>query len=274
MDTTTVATLVGAVATTTKCTKHLHMNNNSSSAVDHSSHVGHGADGGMHDMMMMFFHFGYTETILFEFWKTDSISIFLISCLILFILAALYEGLKLIREKLIRDEIIHNQQIDVIRANTITSACHCNVHDSNKSGEQRALLSASTSAAPNGKAAGEVTDVHASGGDDAVVTVVSTSPHECCHKKLNQGVTSTRIATAADDDESKLIVMKNYRARLLSRGHLIQTFLHMLQITVSYLLMLVFMTYNTWLCLSVVLGAGFGYFLFGLKRLTDRKSVV
>lgn len=73
------------------------------------------------------------------------------------------------------------------------------------------MLSASTSAAPNGKAAGEVTDVHASVGDDAVVTVVSTSPHECCHKKLNQGVTSTRIATAADDDESKLIVMKNYR---------------------------------------------------------------
>lgn len=42
----------------------------------------------------------------------------------------------------------------------------------------------------------------------------------------------------------------------------------MLQITVSYLLMLVFMTYNTWLCLSVVLGAGLGYFIFGLKRLT------
>lgn len=67
----------------------------------------------------------------------------------------------------------------------------------------------------------------------------------------------------------KLIKYILFRTRLISRGHLIQTFLHMLQITVSYLLMLVFMTYNTWLCLSVVLGAGFGYFLFGLKRLTS-----
>lgn len=42
----------------------------------------------------------------------------------------------------------------------------------------------------------------------------------------------------------------------------------MVQVTLSYLLMLVFMTYNTWLCLSVVLGAGVGYFFFGYKRLT------
>jgi copper transporter 1 len=60
----------------------------------------------------------------------------------------------------------------------------------------------------------------------------------------------------------------NFSSRIFSKGHIIQTLMHMLQITVSYLLMLVFMTYNSWLCLSVVLGAGLGYFLFGLKRLT------
>lgn len=48
--------------------------------------------------------------------------------------------------------------------------------------------------------------------------------------------------------------------------HLAQTLLHMVQITVSYLLMLVVMTFNVWLCLSVVAGAGLGYFLFGWKR--------
>lgn len=54
--------------------------------------------------------------------------------------------------------------------------------------------------------------------------------------------------------------------RMLSGGHFVQTFLHMLQVFISYCLMLVFMTYNVWLCLSVVVGAGVGYFLFGWKR--------
>lgn len=54
MDTTTVATLIGTVASTTKCTKHLHMKNNASSMMDHSNHAGHGS-GGMHDMMMVYF---------------------------------------------------------------------------------------------------------------------------------------------------------------------------------------------------------------------------
>ena len=54
--------------------------------------------------------------------------------------------------------------------------------------------------------------------------------------------------------------------RMLSLAHAIQTLLHVIQVTVSYMLMLVFMTYNVWLCLAVVLGAGLGYFLFGWRR--------
>jgi copper transporter 1 len=40
----------------------------------------------------------------------------------------------------------------------------------------------------------------------------------------------------------------------------------MIQVFISYCLMLVFMTYNVWLCLSVILGAGIGYFLFGWRK--------
>lgn len=43
--------------------------------------------------------------------------------------------------------------------------------------------------------------------------------------------------------------------------HLLQTVLHMLQILISYLLMLAVMTYNVWLLLGVVVGAGIGYFV-------------
>ncbi|XP_012251818.2 high affinity copper uptake protein 1 isoform X1 [Athalia rosae] len=53
---------------------------------------------------------------------------------------------------------------------------------------------------------------------------------------------------------------------MLSWMHLFQTFLHIVQIIISYFLMLIFMTYNVWLCFAVVLGAAIGYFLFGWKK--------
>ncbi|XP_012219508.1 high affinity copper uptake protein 1 [Linepithema humile] len=53
---------------------------------------------------------------------------------------------------------------------------------------------------------------------------------------------------------------------MLSWMHVFQTFLHIVQIVLSYFLMLIFMTYNVWLCCAVVLGAAIGYFLFGWKK--------
>ncbi|XP_012538289.1 high affinity copper uptake protein 1 isoform X2 [Monomorium pharaonis] len=53
---------------------------------------------------------------------------------------------------------------------------------------------------------------------------------------------------------------------MMSWMHLFQTFLHIIQIVLSYFLMLIFMTYNVWLCCAVVLGAAVGYFLFGWKK--------
>ncbi|XP_075983014.1 high affinity copper uptake protein 1-like [Anticarsia gemmatalis] len=53
---------------------------------------------------------------------------------------------------------------------------------------------------------------------------------------------------------------------MLSSGHVVQTLLHFLQSTASYTLMLVFMTYNVWLCLALVLGLAVGYFFFGWRK--------
>lgn len=53
---------------------------------------------------------------------------------------------------------------------------------------------------------------------------------------------------------------------MFSLMHLFQSFLHLVQVTLSLMLMLIFMTYNSWLCLSVVLGAMVGYLLFGWKK--------
>ncbi|CAF1142160.1 unnamed protein product [Adineta ricciae] len=54
--------------------------------------------------------------------------------------------------------------------------------------------------------------------------------------------------------------------RLFSMAHIVQTLLHILQMTLSYGLMLVAMTFNTYLFFAVVLGAGMGHFLFGWRR--------
>jgi len=60
--------------------------------------------------------------------------------------------------------------------------------------------------------------------------------------------------------------VKVIQTNLLSRGHLLQTFLHLVQVALSYFLMLIAMTYNSWLFGAVLAGATAGYFLFGWKK--------
>ncbi|KAK2158275.1 hypothetical protein NP493_1813g00008 [Ridgeia piscesae] len=158
---------------------HGSMNSNGMAGMDHS---GMGGMDGMDHMMKMYFHFSCHSTILFSFWKTTSWEGMLGSCIVIFIMAALYEGLKVGREILLK-RALTNEPISVPSS-----------------------------------------DVH--------------------------------IVQPAH----------SFRTMLLSRSHLLQSVLHVVQIVVSYFLMLIFMTFNMWLCIAVALGAGVGYFLFAWKR--------
>ncbi|XP_055989268.1 high affinity copper uptake protein 1-like [Sorex fumeus] len=62
------------------------------------------------------------------------------------------------------------------------------------------------------------------------------------------------------------------RPQLLSATHLRQTVLHMLQVGLSYLLMLTAMTYNAYFGLALLAGAGIGYWLFGGRKTEDVES--
>ncbi|XP_054166779.1 high affinity copper uptake protein 1-like [Oppia nitens] len=73
---------------------------------------------------------------------------------------------------------------------------------------------------------------------------------------------SPRISNPREDTKADI-----YR-KMMSCSHLFQTGLHMIQFFLSYILMLVFMTYNVYLCIAVLLGAGVGYFLFGWYKST------
>ncbi|XP_008555745.1 high affinity copper uptake protein 1 isoform X2 [Microplitis demolitor] len=143
----------------------------------------HGMQG-MH-MMMMYFHFGYDETILFESWKISTMGGLIGSMIGIIIMAALYEGLKYYREYLFWKTY-----------NTL---------------QYRSV----------------------------------TVPPE-----KNPTTEDSRVV----------------QPTMLSWMHTFQTLLHIIQIILSYFLMLIFMTYNVWLCIAVVLGAAIGYFLFGWKK--------
>ncbi|CAF1401288.1 unnamed protein product [Rotaria sordida] len=86
-----------------------------------------------HSMMKMYFHTGFTETILFQPWKTTSIPIFICSWIFIFILGILYEGIREIRldleeVKLIERPIIPNErnedELERMNIETIESIVH------------------------------------------------------------------------------------------------------------------------------------------------------
>ena len=48
--------------------------------------------------------------------------------------------------------------------------------------------------------------------------------------------------------------------------HILQSGLHVVQVGIGYFLMLVAMTYNGWLFLAIIFGAGVGYLIFAKSR--------
>lgn len=80
----------------------------------------------------------------------------------------------------------------------------------------------------------------------------------------NPALVSKNNGDASSSSESNLV--KIVKTSMWSKVHLLQTILHFLQIILSYFLMLIFMTYNVWLCLAVALGDTVGFFIFGWRR--------
>lgn len=171
---------------------------------DHGMHDGHnhgssGEHGALHHMMMMTFHFGCKEVILFDQWDVDSVGGIIASVLVIALMAIFYEGLKYYREYLFW------KTYNALQYRAVTLP------------------------------------------DKA--TAVGASSED-----------TTRVNSM--DSE----VMHRQPPKMTSMMHIYQTFLHLIQVTLSFLLMLIFMTYNVWLCLGVVVGAAIGYFLFGWKK--------
>ncbi|CAF0948920.1 unnamed protein product [Brachionus calyciflorus] len=165
---------------------HNHMNVTSSMSTTGHNHGDMDHSGSSHQMMMVM-HAGLKEIIVFPGWKTQTLSELIGSCVALMFIAILYEGLKLVRDKVTEKKIFNHKR-------------------------------------------GKI-DINDSKGE---IGRIKSRP--------------------------------SYFESLLSLDHLIHTILHVLQFTISYFIMLAFMTYNYWLCLSILIGIGIGFFFFGLRR--------
>lgn len=64
----------------------------------------------------------------------------------------------------------------------------------------------------------------------------------------------------------------SYIRRIANLDHIVQTILHCIQFSIGYFIMLAFMISNYWLCLSIVIGIGIGYFFFGIRRGHNMKT--
>uniref|UniRef100_A0A1I8ASY3 Copper transport protein n=1 Tax=Steinernema glaseri TaxID=37863 RepID=A0A1I8ASY3_9BILA len=181
---------------------HAHHNHNGD-AHAHQNHNGgaHGAGAHGGHEMKMWFHGGYSEVILFDFWKIDSLYGLILSCVIIFIMAAAYEGLKWFRVYL------------------------------------------QMSAKRRGERASPLLNGNANGGSDVYCP------------------TTTPPVITVRGRRSPSISVKG-KASALGASRLIDAALYVIQLTMAYCLMLVAMTYNTYLTAAVVLGAGFGHWLF------------
>jgi copper transporter 1 len=72
----------------------------------------------------------------------------------------------------------------------------------------------------------------------------------------------TPVPTEEPTEENE-IRGRRYRLSAKGRIHFIETLLYMVQFSVGYVLMLTVMTYNAWLFIAIILGAGIGHLLFG-----------
>jgi copper transporter 1 len=170
--------------------------------------MGHMSGHSMGDMMMMmYFHGGFNEVILFDFWRISTLAGLIGSMVGCFIMGVLYEGIKSYRE------------------HWMNGAFHA-VNYNQVGNQQRK---------PPG---------------------------------VEQGVNANGESSRTGDNISDQDSVKIIETKMISLAHFVLTALHMVQMTLAYFLMLIVMTYNTWLCLSVIFGSTLGYFLFGWRKTT------
>nr|CAB3266226.1 high affinity copper uptake protein 1-like [Phallusia mammillata] len=85
---------------------------------------------------------------------------------------------------------------------------------------------------------------------------------------LKRHIAKGKMAAAFSNGQGDHYVGHSHSLKqtMCSSSHWLQTLLHLVQVTISYALMLIFMSYNGYLAIAIIVGAGLGYFFFGWKK--------
>ena len=190
------------------------------------------------DYMKGYLHTDFGDTILFKSWILKSTWDTVLTCLAFFLLAILYEGIKCYREHLYkRLSFAVKKQVTVLSASSLSSTHHLHHHH----------------------------HLHGSNGS------TNSSNQQPCRRP--ESSSHTGHASPLDPTTPASLFQRNINKdsillRLFSIPHAAQSLLHTIQAMLSYTLMLSFMTFNVYICLSIIAGTGIGYFMFCWRRIT------
>jgi positive regulator of sigma E activity len=82
-----------------------------------------------------------------------------------------------------------------------------------------------------------------------------------------QSQQSQQIVVKSSNGEMTVTPVRlSIKEKMINVPHFVQTFLHLVQVFISYILMLIVMLCNLWLIIAICLGAAIGYFAFGWLR--------
>ncbi|KAG2196994.1 hypothetical protein INT47_006941 [Mucor saturninus] len=86
-------------------------------------------------------------------------------------------------------------------------------------------------------------------------------------------LTSQIVGEEEEQEQERVVHAYQAHHRLSKKRELVRSSMYAALVAISFWLMLVFMTYNGYLMIATVVGAGFGHFIFGKGRLSGGKSI-
>lgn len=201
-----------------------------------------------------FFHVDFTDTILFESWILETAFETFFTCALFVLLAISLEAIKCYREHLLKQLTFSvKQNTAPVAAVRRSSSSYANV-------QRKELFN---------------NDSHHHHHQQQQQQFHPQDAHSGRHSSVSSSSSSQRHSVPKNIDSSpslgcKKLLFSNghFKIRLVSLAHFIQTCLQCIQVILTYVLIMGVMTFNTYICLSVVAGSTIGYWLFCWRKVT------
>lgn len=196
-----------------------------------------------------YFHADFSDTILFESWIIETAFETFFTCALFLFMAIALEAIKFYREHLLK-------QFNFSVSQNLPTVGNVRRSSSSYSHIQRKELH----------------------NIDSHHQQQQQHPSEAYtgrHSSINSSASSASrnnvpVTKNVESPGSKKLLFSNshFKIRLVSFAHFIQTCLYLIQLILTYILIMGIMTFNMYICLSIVFGSTIGYWLFFWRKVT------